>query len=632
MISKPDVEVPDGKFPQGSGTPVNDSELSGEIETNYKRATEVLDPWTEEAKEDYRFALGDQWTKEDRDALKEQSRPALTFNRIRPLINIVSGYQRENSARIKVNPEGGEDRIFSEVMDRGIKYVDKQSHLGYKMGYWFDDGLYCGKGYLEAILDYDKDPVRGELKFKQRSPYQVLPDPDCLEYDLNEGAKYIFIIDRLSKSELKELYPGKEKLINGFRSDKDDIVINGSGLDVDDDYGNLPEGSNTLKKAATENAAEEPDTDGKFTHKEYWRPKYVDKFYVIEKSSGEPRRFDTKEEAEAFVVEQAFGKVIPRKVAEMWVAAKVCGFLIQDVKSPFEPFYSGFPIFRFMADWAPNAEEEKLRTQGIVRPLKDAQREKNKAKSQYLHILNTQANSGWIGEEGALSPEGWKTLEKMGSKPGLIAKIKKGFYDKIREIQPKGPNTGQIVREEKADEEFKQISTINPDLMGMQEGTASGRAISMRIKQAVLALSRLFSNYSYSKEIVGKFILEMVPAIIDVPKLKKILGPQYMAKAVDPEKYPQGLSDGHLEAFLTMVQDNKYDVFVAEADANSTIRYEIFQELSELLKAGAPIPIELLISYMDLPNSEEVLQKIKEYQQQQLAAAGAQPAKGTPGA
>lgn len=631
MISKPEVEVPEGKFPDGSGSPVKDDELNRELEAAYKRVCEVNDPWTDEAKEDYRFALGDQWSDEDKEALREQSRPALTFNRIRPLINIVSGYQRENSARIKVNPEGGEDRIFSEVMDRAIKHVDKQAHLGYKMGYWFDDGLYCGKGYLEAIITYDKDPIRGELKFKQRSPYQVLPDPDFLEYDLNEGAKFVFIVDRLSKADLKELYPGKEKLISGFQGDKDDIELNGSGLDVDDDYGALPSQANKLKKPATENAAEEGDADGQFTHKEYWRVKYVTKYFVINKDSGEPERFDSKEEAETFVAQQVFGKVIERQVPEMWVAAKVCGFILQDEKSPFEPHYSGYPIFRFMADWAPNAEEEKLRAQGIVRPLKDAQREKNKAKSQYLHILNTQANSGWIGEEGALSEGGWKTLEKMGSKPGLIAKIRKGFYDKIREIQPKGPNTGQIVREEKADEEFKQISTINPDLMGMQEGTASGRAISMRIKQAVLALARLFSNYSYSKEIVGKFILEMLPMIMDTKKLMKILGPQYMAKAVDPEKYPQGLTEGVLEAFLTMVKDNKYDVFVAEADANSTIRYEIFQELSELLKAGAPIPIDLLIDYMDLPNSEEVKQKIKEAQAQ-AAAAAAQSAKGTPGA
>lgn len=609
---------------------IKEDDLRREIEKKFTACETHYKDWDTIAKDDYKFALGDQWSKEDRDALADASRPCLTFNRIRPIINIVSGYQRENSARIKVNPEGGEDRIFSEVMDRAIKHIDKQSHFSHKAGYWFDDGCYCGKGFLEAVISYDKEPIRGELQFKQRSPYQVKVDPECLEYDINEGAKYVIKVVRMTRAALKELFPDKIKLINGFVKDiggDDGRVENGAGLDgspSDDDYGNQEQKRSYTKAVQGEG---DKESDGKFTVKEYWRTKMVKRFYVVEKESGEPREFEKKEEAEAFVTEQAFGKVIERKVAEMWVATYVCGFIIEDIKSPFEPYYSGFPFFRFLADWAPNAESEEWRVQGITRPLKDPQREKNKSKSQYLHIVNTQANSGWIGDEDALTPAGWKLLEKMGSKPGMTIKKKPG--KELREILPKGPNQAHLIREEKADEEFKQISNINPDLLGLQDSqSTSGRAMSIRIKQAVLALTRLFANYRYSKEIVGKFILEMVPSLYDTKKLMKVLGPDYMAKALDKEKYPQGLREGNVDGFLQMVKDNRYDVFVAEADQNATVRFEIFQELTELLKAGAPIPMELIIDYMDLPNSQEVKDKVKEAQQQALAAAAA--AKGKP--
>ena len=226
-----------------------------------------------------------------------------------------------------------------------------------------------------------------------------------------------------------------------------------------------------------------------------------------------------------------------------------------------------------------------------------------------------------VGDEEALTDAGWRKLEEMGSKPGITVRKKRGY--ELREIQPKGPNQAHLIREEKAEQEFKEISNVNPDLMGMQEGTASGRAISMRIKQAVLALVRLFSNYRYSKEIVGLFMLQMIPSLFDVKKMKKVLGPDYMSKAIDKERYADGLTDGVLSAFLQLVTDNKYDVYVAEADQNSTIRYEIFQELTELLKAGAPIPMDLVIQYMDLPNSQEVIEKIKEEQQKQMALAQA---------
>lgn len=605
------------------------AELRAEILERFAAASTAAKDWNDVAKEDYDFAMGEQWTPEDLQILKEAGRPALTFNRIRPIINLVSGYQRENSSRLKVNPEGGEDRIFSEVNDRAMKHIDKRAHVPHKMAYWFDDGLYTGKGWLEGIITYDTDPIRGELNFLQRSPYQILVDPDHTEYDLNDGARYAFKIVRLDRATLKELYPKHANLISGFVKDSDDQLENGDALlreGSDDDYANRPNATTTAKKRRG-TTSQGLSRDETFTVKEYWRVKRVDRWFVIDKESGEPRKFTSKAEADTFAKAQGSQfKVIERKVGEMWVAAMVGGFVVQDELSPFEPEYTGFPFFRFLADWAPNASSEVLKVQGLTRGLKDPQREKNKAKSQNLHILSTQANSGWVGDEDALSDSGWSALEKMGSKPGITVKKKRGR--ELREILPKGPNAGQLQREEKADEEFKQISLVNPDLMGFQEGTASGKAISMRIRQAILGLVRIFYNYRYSKEIVGLFILKMIPRLFDAKKLAKVLGPEYMKNAVDQQKYPEGLTEGHLRGFLTMIGDQRYDVAITEADQNQTLRYEIFQDLTELAKSGLPIPVELLIDYMDLPNSQEVKERVAQEQQRQAAMAAS--AKGAP--
>lgn len=591
-------------------------DLKLEIFQRYKSCTKFYDKWEIEAKDDYAFGLGDQWLTADRQALHEQMRPCLTFNRIKPIIGVVSGYQRENSARIKVNPEGGEDKIFSEVMDKVLTFIDKVSHLSYRLGYLFDDGLYCGKGWIESSITYDKDPIKGELNFKQLTPYQVKVDPDCMDYDINDSAQYCFKVVRLTKDKLKFLYPKKKKLIDGFVKDNDDSVINGSGMFVEgdkDDYSNRPNKTTVVKYQAETLDEEDFEKDQKFTVKEYWRLKTVTKYFVVEKETGEPQKFDTKEEAEAYAITQTMDggevmKVIDRESNEMWVAALCCGFILQDEKSPFEPFYSGFPFFRYMAEWTPNADSELLRVQGFVRQLKDPQREKNKSKSQNLHILNTQANSGWIADDDALTPEGFKDLEEMGSKPGLV--IKKRAGKEVREIMPKGPNVGHLQREQQADEEFKQISGINPDLMGLQEGTESGRAIALRVKQAIISLVRLFSNFRYTKECLGKFILQMLPLLFDSKKMMKILGPQYLQA--------NKLDEGSLMAMLTIIKDNKYDVLITESDHNSTLRYETFNQLVELTKAGIPIPPDLIIDYMDLSNSTEVKKKIVEEQQRQM--------------
>ena len=593
----------------------SDAGLRREIIGRFKLAEANFKDWIKEAKEDYEFAMGGQWTQEELQTLKDQGRPAMSYNRIRPLINIISGYQRENSSRIKVSPEGGDDRIFSEFCDKILHFVDKVSHLTFKLGYQFDDGCYAGKSFLEAILDYENDPVRGELRFNLTTPYQIYADPEGREYDMNEGANYLFKVGKFTKGKLQELFPEKEKLIDGFKTDTDDWMENGAGIlqeGGDDDYGNRPDKTTVVKESDFRDNPDLPQ-DMKFTLKEYWRYKRVNKYFVVEKETGEPRKFDDKDEAEQFALVQGEGiKVLTRKIREMWVADMCCGHILQDMISPFEPYYGGFPFFRYMVDWAPNAEVEKFRVQGLVRPLKDPQKEKNKAKSQSLHILNTQANSGWIGDEDALTPTGWDDLKLMGAKPGLVIKKKKG--SELREILPKGPNQGHLIREEKADDEFNKIIGVDPVIWGMMQGDPSGKAVSLRVKQAIMALTRMFANYKYTKEIIGNFVLDMIPMLFDEKKALKVVGPQFMQI--------NKISEGTCAGYLTLIKDNKYEVIVAEADENMTLRYETFLQLSDLLKAGAPVPLDLIIDYMDIPNSEEVKQKVlTEQKNRQMLAA-----------
>ena len=627
----------DKRFPGTTKADSKDSDdIRHEISERYKECQVYYQDWTEAAEEDYKFSLGDQWSQDDMQTLKDQNRPALTFNRIKPLINLVSGYQRENSARIKVSPEGGEDKVFSEIMDKALKAIDKWGRMSYKLGYQFDDGLYCGKGFIEAIINYDKDPVRGELKFINLGPFKVYVDPNCKEYDINDGAEYCIKHGRFTRRELTKMYPESKKEIEGFSTDNDDYMDNAIMQEGDNDnYGNNPN-SVTVNNQFSEYDTDLKD-DAKFTLKEYWYKKYVKRYFVIDIESGEPQKFEDKDEAEAFTQQQlAEGvdpdvlepmKVIERTVPEMWVCAQVYGHLLMKEKSPLEPLYNGFPFFRFLGYWAANSQEEKYAVQGITRALIDPQKEKNKSKSQNLHILNTQANSGWIGDDDAMTEVGWAALAKMGAQAGITVKKKKG--SELREILPKGPNQGQIMRDQQAESEFVQISGIHAELLGTSDKNESGRAMAIRVKQGITALVVLFNNYRYTKEILGKFVLKMLPDLMDAKKLAKVLGPKYMQSVtlpgnLDEQGQPiQGISEGNLEAYLQMVKDLKYDVEVTEADQGSTMRYEIFSQMMEMAKIGLPIPPALMIDYLDIGNSDEVKQEVKAYQQQQMQAAQA---------
>jgi hypothetical protein len=102
-------------------------DIKPEIDSNLRIALSAKKGWKKEATEDIEFALGEQWSRDDKSKLEEAGRPVLTFNQIKPMVNLVTGHLIQNNARIDVAPEGGEDETFSSIADRIISHIHKRS-------------------------------------------------------------------------------------------------------------------------------------------------------------------------------------------------------------------------------------------------------------------------------------------------------------------------------------------------------------------------------------------------------------------------------------------------------------------------------------------------------------------------
>lgn len=621
------------------------------IEQRTRYALKRETPWRNEAKQDFNFALGDQWTAEERQLLREQGRPCLTFNKIEPLIDLVGGWQRENSMRIRIFPEGGEDRIFSEIGDRCVKHIDKVTKLNYKIDHQFDDGIICGKGWLEMAISYDKNVVNGDLIFRNDTIYQILRDPDGKEYDCSDW-EYIIKLTRYTKSKLKKMYPDKKEDIDNLTVDNTDYILAGDVL-KEGDADNYHLGKDIKEVGIDKIPGVDEIAAEKYLLKEMWHRKYITKYFIFDVNTNRLDKFDKEEEANAkkdeilkdynakfektmqeyqlaknaaMAAQMATGqqgqlppeptkedddrllRVFSREISEMWYAAETAGSLLQDdSRSPFAPSYEGFPIFPYYAKWYVSAEDDKISIKGITRNVKDANKEVNKSRSQFLHIINTIANSGWVGDKDALTSDGWRDLKKMGSTPGVIIKKKKG--SELTRIEPAGTNMSNIIRGDKAEDDIKQISGINPDALAMQDKTTSGRAISLRIKQALTILAKYFRNFRYTKELVGTAIFAVIPEILDIATIRKILGEDFMAK--------NKLDDGVIKSFLAQIRDGKYNMNITEADNTATIRQETFEDLLELAKSGYPIPPDVMLEFSAIPNAKEIIERVKEYVNQQ---------------
>lgn len=633
--------------------------LRKKVLTDARRAVRANSDWILAAREDYRFALGDQWSQEEKAILMEQRRPSLTINKIAVQVDVLSGYQRNNSSRIKVSPEGSEDKVFSETFDKALNYVDKLTALKHKLNQQFDDGLICGRGWMEIAINYDKDPLHGDLMFHPHSPFSVYKDPDGTEYDLSDS-EYVVKIKRYTKSKLKALYPDKESVIDALAIGTSDIFTDQDvGWQGDEtNYGlradkagpplNRPMTAEGLNEAEGPDA---PDSRTHFTLIEYWYKKYVKKWFVYDLENGRLSRFDTEAEANAKIEEQKKiflapdpatqqidpmtampiqgtgtpdpelaqlaneAKAVVRTVPEIWVAAVCADQVLVHGISPLEPNLRRFPFFPFFSKWTPSAENELTRTRGLVRDLKDPQREVNKSRSQYLHIINTTANSGWVGDDDALSDEQWDQLKAFGSKPGHI--IRKRAGSDLERIMPVPQPIAHEMMERMATENLKEVSGINADLLSIEDKTTSGRALALRIKQALTIVASTFENWKRTKQLIGEAIFDLMPEVFDAKKLSNVLGQRFMESVQ--------LSAGQLQAFLGMVEDGQFDVQVSDASESPTLRAETFEQLLSMAQSGMQLPPDLLIEWSNIPNSAEVIQRIQAFQKQMMMAQGMQP-------
>ena len=72
--------------------------------------------WRRQAREDFRFRDGDQWSPEDKRLLEEQGRPAIVFNRIGVLVDAVVGAEVGNRREVRYIPRETGDSLPNEVL------------------------------------------------------------------------------------------------------------------------------------------------------------------------------------------------------------------------------------------------------------------------------------------------------------------------------------------------------------------------------------------------------------------------------------------------------------------------------------------------------------------------------------
>lgn len=541
--------------------------------------------WRRRAREDFEFYLGEQWDETSKHKLQEDGRPVLTINKIKPVVKLLSGYERQSRMDIKCLPMEGSDGRVADVLTALIKFIMGNNNGEYEQSFQFQDGLVCGKGFSYVNMDFSEDFLNGEIRVKSVRPFNVFVDPLSVEYDLSDAA-YVMRVLRIRRNGLKRLYPEMAETIDRVVPKERPELL-------------YPQREAGNEYDPVDGSSYHPGGEQALVVKECWYRTHREQNLLGDRESGEIYPTSIPETQIKQLLESSGRFFMVKRILTGINLAVVCGdLLLEDKDSPFS--FSAYPVMPFYAEYTPSAPSCELRFQGLVHALKDPQREINKRRAQLLHIINTAANSGWIMEHGALRDK--RILERFGSKPGVVIEVEPGR--RLERITPAPTPRGYIDLEAISTENIKEISAINADLLGHYEKTTPGIAIQLRQRQGIIAVQEIFDNFRYTKRLLGKFLIRAIQDYYTPEKVLRIIGPQMgLRDSLDQQEVMVSLQNADL---------SKYDIAVDEAVNAPTHRTANFQTLLELVRMGLPIPPELIIEASDLPNKKEIISRLKE--------------------
>lgn len=656
------------------------------VMADFKSAAKAKSKLTTREIEDFKYALGEQWSEEDKVTLEKAKIKPATDNQIAPNLYLLTGLERQNRTDFKAFPEGEEDGLKAEIASYLFKKSIETSGYGDKSSEQFKDGITCGESHLELYLDNEDNLLNGKPRWKKLDGCQVFPDPASREYDFSD-ARYLYKVTRdIDKEDVVALYPEKEEEIRAISDGK-------LGEDFGDGARHLQGSDYPGARSSSTESGDDYEGECVDLVERYYK-KACQRSFIGDRKTGAITEAESKEKADKFISDykasifdarskyeaalqesrvmaavtgqQVQEPIAPpetdteryihikKNVQEIWLFAFIPGMNepLANERAWFYPKWKSYPIIPFYARFstAPlTGDDRHLLVQGLVHGVKNAQDRHNKATTLMIRHLNSSVNSGWLSEQDAwVNPE---EVRNFGSTPGINLEYKTGRQPPQR-ISPSPLSSAHAEISKDALEKMKASLGINADLLAVQQGGSdSGRAIALRQKQGLLMVQELFDNLSRSRKVAGKFVLSQLGKIFDTETAKKVLGDAFLKKnfpplmLMNPETMQQEpMTD---ESGQPMPYDKElaelaiaevlsgdlgsYDVSVGEAVSSETLRMANSAELKEIATAyPGVISPELIIEESQLPQSTKtkIVDAIKNARMAQQPAPMGAPVAG----
>lgn len=530
---------------------------------------------------DLRAYAGDNWTQQEKTMLEKQHRMVLELNKIRRVINLYSGYERENRTSTIVAPIEGSSQETSDLFSEVMMFVYAQAQSEYIFSEAFEHSLKTGLAIVGIYIDYQKDKVNGDIKFYWKPFNAMMLDPYFTRRDLGD-CDQASTRDLLSREQVKALLPWvSEKEIDsiptGIRDNKYQY------LGIYRQYNSTYIAKNLL------------------TYDQYWKRINKPQKFLVDMETGVSEEWNGSAAEEAILRDEIENnrrvQLINSHKRSVELNIIVGGKLVYEGPDP--TGLDTFPFVLVMAYHEPLIDTYQLKIQGVVRSIIDAQRQYNRRHSQIIDLMESVINTGFIHKNGAVvDPD---MLFQSGQGRNIVVNPEFDVQTDIKEISPPNIPPGYLSYQDILDQNIMEIPGGSQELLGLSstgDVQVSGKLAEVRASNGLKGNRGLFDNFEYSQKLFGGLALEVIQKNFTPGKVWRITGRQ-----PSPEFFSG--------------QFGQYDCVIKSAVKTQTQREMYYYQLLQMVSIGIPIPPEEIIDAAPIQKNSKLRETVTKMAEQQ---------------
>ena len=477
----------------------------------YIKCRDKRSDWAKKSQKWFNFCiLNRQWTRNEKEQLKDRGHAPLVINRMKPATRLYKHYLGASSPTIKTIPLRMPDLadVTSEQMSKVYNTIFthiwyNNSHGDQENAKVIEDMLVRGVGYWFIKHDKMINDGEGGIVIKSLDPLDVFIDPNSREPDLTD-AEGIVISKKVSANLVRQLFPKKwqviKKAINRYTDDS-----------------NLPATSEWSESGVhyyDEVYDEEVHEVRLF---DVYRREVVKVYEIVNLKTGDYYELNERE-YEKFAP-KAKG-ILDYEKKEKRVFRIKQKLLVGDTEIFTQYLPSSFyPIIPSWYQHLRNPYPVSMVFDGIF-----LQREINKRRSLMIAHASSNAGSGkLIGTRGAFGAHK-EEIEADLNRPNSVIEIDAGM-DEIQILQSQPIPQALIALEAMAKEDMNIILGAPLPSMGFGEGHSTFRGLMAMDETSQRNVDPVAKNFRAGISLLGKVTIDYIQAYMTAPQMVNVTQP-----------------------------------------------------------------------------------------------------------